>query len=142
MTLKSILKPNGRVLISDFFKSVHHGDGGFGDKSFGGGHPIKKFYRLIDDNNFKILNDVDITGNLSPNIELVDKIVMGRIYPAIQTIDDYLTEKHPVIYKILKFFYRKKMKKLKYKYFSGYRNKKTFEKYKTYLLIILEVGKE
>jgi len=136
--MKTLLKTGGRVLISDFFRSVHDGDGGPGDKSVGGGHKILEFYELVDTNGFRIIGDLDITKNLSPNIELLDEILMQRAFPAVQTIDSYLMQEYPMISKLTKWHFRKKLKKLKYKYFSGHRSKHTFEKYKTYRLIIIE----
>ena len=138
MKLKSILKKQGKVLICDFFKSIHHDDQGVGDKCIGGGHDINIFYKLIEDYNFNILKDSDITKNLSPNMELIDEILMQRVYPATRIIDKYLVREHPIIQKGLKLIFRKKINKINLKYFSGLRNKQVFEKYKTYRLVILE----
>ncbi len=135
--LKSLLTGKGKIIICDFFKTIHHGDGGPGDKSMGGGHRLNEFYDLIK-GNFKILKDEDITENVSPNLELLNDILMNRINPTIQYIDIFLAGRYPVFYRVLKFFFRKRLKKLKYKYFLGYRSKKTFERYKTYHLLILE----
>ena len=104
----------------------------------GGGHRLNEFYDLIK-GSYKILKDDDITGNVSPNLELMNDILLNRINPTIKYIDIFLAKKYRVIYKFLKFCFRKKMKKLNYKYFSGYRSKEMFEKYKTYHLIILEI---
>jgi SAM-dependent methyltransferase len=135
--LKSLLKEKGKILICDFFKTIHHGDGGPGDKSMGGGHRLNEFYDMIKDS-YKILKDKDITENVSPNLELMNDILMKRVGPTINYIDLFLRGRYPLFYRVLKFFFRKRLKKLNYKYFSGYRNKETFEKYKTYHLIILE----
>jgi SAM-dependent methyltransferase len=39
----AVLRPGGTLLISDFFRSEADGDGGPGDRSFGGGHPLRDF---------------------------------------------------------------------------------------------------
>ncbi len=135
--LKSLLAGNGKIVICDFFKTVHHGDGAPGDKSMGGGHRLNEFYEMVK-GSFRITRDEDITANVSPNLELLNDILMNRISPVIQYIDLFLAGRYRFIYKLLKFFFRKRLKKLKYKYFSGYRSKETFEKYKTYHLMILE----
>lgn len=135
--LKSLLAREGKIIICDFFKTIHHGDGGPGDKSMGGGHRLNEFYDLIK-GNFRILRDEDITENVSPNLELLNEILMNRVGPTINYIDLFLAGRYPVFYRVLKFFFRKRLKKLKYKYFSGYRSKETFERYKTYHLLILE----
>ncbi|UCH13289.1 MAG: class I SAM-dependent methyltransferase [Bacteroidales bacterium] len=135
--LQSLLKEKGKILICDFFKTVHHGDGGPGDKSMGGGHRLNEFYDMIK-GSYKILKDEDITGNVSPNLELMNDILMNRISPTIKYVDLFLVKRYRIIYTFLKFCFRKRIKKLDYKYFSGYRSKETFERYKTYHLIILE----
>ncbi|MCP3923746.1 MAG: methyltransferase domain-containing protein [Desulfobacterales bacterium] len=135
--LKTLLKEGGKVVICDFFKSVHHGDGGPGDSSFGGGHPIMTFYKLIEENNFMILQDKDITKNMSLNLELIEEILMERVLPTVQVLDKYTSLKYPTISKLVKFIYRKKLKKLKYKYIAGNRSRKTFERYKNYRLVVL-----
>ena len=134
--LKSLLTSQGKVVICDFFKTIHHGDGGPGDKSMGGGHRLHEFYDLIK-GNFTILRDEDITENVSPNLELLNDILMNRVGPTINYIDRFLAGRYPGFYRIMKFFFRKRLKKLKYKYFSGYRSKETFERYKTYHLMVL-----
>jgi len=45
--LAQILKPGGTIVICDFFKTEHAGDGKPGDKSFGGGHKMDKFYEEL-----------------------------------------------------------------------------------------------
>ncbi|UCG77401.1 MAG: class I SAM-dependent methyltransferase [Nitrospirota bacterium] len=135
--LSSILKDSGSILICDFFRSVNHGDGGVGDKSFGGGHPIGEFEELIKEKEYTVLKRIDITKNVSPNIELVYGALTDKVGPALGTLDTYLSKRYPFIYKALLFFTKKKRKKLNYKYFSGLRNKETFERYKTYQLVVL-----
>ena len=41
--MKNILKSDGKAIVCDFFKTEHDGDGGPGDKSFGGGHALDQF---------------------------------------------------------------------------------------------------
>ena len=135
------LKQGGHLLICDFFKTEAHGDGQKGDRSFGGGHRMTKFYAEIQDTPFVIQRDDDITSLVSPNIQLVNDLLMNKIYPASVTLDSYVKDNYSVIYffKKLAFrIFRKKLKKIKYKYFSGYRSKKVFERYKTYRLIVLQ----
>ena len=81
--LKSLIKEKGKILICDFFKTVHHGDGGPGDKSMGGGHRLNEFYDMIK-GSYKIIKDEDITVNVSPNLELMNDILMNRINPTIK----------------------------------------------------------
>jgi SAM-dependent methyltransferase len=135
--IKSILKPGGKILICDFFRTGNDGDGGPGDGSMGGGHPLSEFYDFIK-NDFEILNDQDVTKNVSPSLELLNDVLMNRLYPAIQTCDTFFKTKYRILSGLFKFWFRKKLKRLKFKYFSGYRSKPVYERYKTYHLIVLK----
>ena len=137
--LQKILKPGGIVVICDFFKTEHHGDGGPGDGSFGGGHAMADFYRKIKESKFELVRDDDITKRVSPNIQLVNDLLHNTIKPVGLTFDKYLSDNYPKITWIVKKFLRKKLDRMNYKYFEGHRNKKTFERYKTYHLIVCKL---
>lgn len=140
--LAQIVKPGGLVVICDFFKTEHDGDGRPGDGSFGGGHSMQAFYEELKQHPFSLLRDEDITQKVSPNIKLVDETLRHKLVPAGQSINRYLTENYPMIYKILRglmnLLFGKKLHKLKFKYFSGHRTQEVFERYKTYHLIVLK----
>jgi len=135
--IKSLLKPGGKILICDFFRTGNDGDGGPGDGSMGGGHPLSEFYEFIK-SDFEIVKDRDITKNVSPSLELLNDILMERLYPAIQSFDAFFKAKYSFIRRLIRFYLRKKLRRLKFKYFSGYRSKPVYERYKTYHLIILK----
>jgi SAM-dependent methyltransferase len=140
--LAHIVKPGGLVVICDFFKTEHDGDGQPGDKSFGGGHRMNQFYTELEKHPFTLLRDEDITSKVSPNIKLVDETLTQKLIPAGQTINRYLTDNYPKSYglvkKLFNLFLGKKLQKQKYKYFSGHRTQAVFEHYKTYHLIVLK----
>ncbi len=139
--LQNLIKPEGSIIICDFFKTEAHGDGQKGDRSFGGGHRMSKFYAEIQDTPFTIQRDDDITSLVSPNIQLVNDLLMNKIYPASVTLDSYVKDNYSFIYFLRKLtfcLFKKKLRKIKYKYFSGYRSKEVFERYKTYRLMILK----
>ena len=135
--MKHLLKPDGKVVVCDFFKTEHDGDSGPGDQSFGGGHSLKNFYDDIGNYGYKILHDNDITKRISPTIAMVDEVLMQRIYPALQTLSTYLEGRHRFGFGIFKRLFRKKMDKLKFKYFSGHRSQAVFERYKSYHHVVL-----
>jgi SAM-dependent methyltransferase len=134
--VRQLLKPGGTLLICDFFKTAAHGDGGPGDKSFGGGHPQREFLETMARFPFRLMKDEDITQRVSPNLQLLNDWLMNRARPASQTIHTYLSSNYPLGTRMLLWFFRKKLRKLQYKYFSGYRSRETFEKYKTYHLMV------
>ncbi len=128
-----ILVDNGKVIIFDFFKK----DGVPGRSPLGGGHSIGKFYQNVEQNNYTILNDLDVTENLSPNLKLINDILVERVIPFGNTLDTFLSSRYKFLYKSFKYLIRKKLKKVAYKY-SQNRNQENFQKYKTYRLIVLE----
>jgi SAM-dependent methyltransferase len=140
--LAQILKPGGTVVICDFFKTEHAGDGQPGDRSFGGGHKMDQFYRELEKHPFTLVSDEDITHKVSPNIKLLDETLMLRLVPAGQTLNRYLSENYPLTWKtikgIFKLFFGKKITKQKHKYFTGNRTQAVFERYKTYRLLVLK----
>tara|TARA_B110001450_G_C17558581_1_gene455758 strand:+ start:38 stop:886 length:849 start_codon:yes stop_codon:yes gene_type:complete len=131
--LDLILSNTGAVIIFDFFKR----DGVEGKSPLGGGHSIGKFYEAIERNGFKIYKDLDVTSNLSPNLRLVSEILTDRILPLIETLDKFLSIRYKKRFKFFKFLFKKKLNKLKFKY-SPERNQKSFDKFKTYRLIVIK----
>jgi SAM-dependent methyltransferase len=138
--LERLVKPGGMVVICDFFKTDADGDGGPGDQSFSGGHDISNFYKTLADFPFTIVQDKDITKHMSPNLELVNGILMNKVRPAGLVIGQYVSSNYPAItgiFKLVLRLARKRKEKIVYKYFSGHRSKEVFERYKTYRLIQL-----
>lgn len=133
-----LLKPNGRVLICDFFKSENRGDGGPGDGTFRGGHIYKEFCEYLERQRIQVLRNDDITSNTSPSIGLLNDLLVDRVRPAILTLDSYLNERRPWLLRLVKFFFRRFITRMDEKYFSGHRSKAVFERYKTYRLMVLQ----
>jgi SAM-dependent methyltransferase len=132
---RAVLRPGGLLLICDFFKTAAHGDGGPGDRSFGGGHALQAFYDEMSRSAFVPVKDVDITPHVSPNLDLVNELLVGRVKPATATVDDYLRSRYPVVRWLVTRVLRRKLEKINYKYLSGHRSKAVFERYKSYRLL-------
>lgn len=137
--LQKILKPGGRVVICDFFKTEHHGDGGPGDGSFGGGHAMADFYRKVKESKFELVRDEDITKRVSPNLQLVNDFLHKTIKPVGLTLNKYLGDNYPKLSWIAHKLLKKKLDRMNYKYFEGHRSKATFERYKTYHLMVCQL---
>lgn len=135
-TVHEILKPGGVMVICDFFKTEHHGDGGPGDCSFGGGHRLTEFHARMRDMPFKQLRDEDITRRVSPNLDLINDFLLNTVRPAGATLEQYLRGNYPALWWIARRLLAKKIKKANYMYFSGHRSKNTFERYKSYRLMV------
>lgn len=127
-----LLKPGGMMLIADFFKTDAEGDGLPGDRSFRGGHLLTEFRELMRATPFVLIEDEDITRQISPSLELVDDLLMRRAKPALTTLRDYLLGHYPRCTRLAMWLLREKIDKVTYKYFSGHRNRTVFERYKTY----------
>ncbi len=135
-----ILKPGGLLVICDFFKTDAHGDGGPGDRSFGGGHVWREFHAAMRAAPFTLVKDEDLTARASPNLELLNDFLMHRARPAALTLREYLRSNYPFTSWLLFRFMRKKIDKLNYKYFCGHRSKEVFERYKTYHLMVYRLA--
>ena len=133
--LQAILKPGGLLLISDFFKSDAPESASL-DPGFGGGHPLKDFYTSMKRTPFVLVKDEDITRRVSPNMELVNDLLMKRIKPATLAIGRYVEGRHPLLARLALRLLGKKLEKVNRKYFSGGRSKEVFERYKTYRLLL------
>ena len=135
--LRQLLNPAGEIIIADFFRISQAKD----PSSFGGGHFLPNFYNRTKDERFRIISDKDITANMLPNIELLDSMLMHRGLPALQLLNSFLLFRHNIIYKMVKFLFRRIFARIKHKYFSGNRNAKNFAKYKSYRIMVLAPGK-
>lgn len=132
-----LLKPEGIVLICDFFKTGCAGDGQPGDRSFGGGHCYREFLQWLEHSDWRCVRDDDITPYTSPNVRLVDELLQQRAVPAMHTLDAFLSHRHPWLLAVCKWLFRGKIRKLEFKYLSGYRSQAIFERYKTYRRLVL-----
>jgi SAM-dependent methyltransferase len=132
----ALLKPGGRMIICDFFKTENHGDKGPGDKSFGGGHKLAEFRRQIGNSAFATLRDEDITARVSPNLDLLNDLLLNTVKPAGLTLDRYFESNYPALSWIARKLLRRRVDRANYKYFSGHRTGKTFERYKNYRMMV------
>ena len=130
--LNKIIDDNGCVIIFDFFKK----DNINGQSPLGGGHSIGEFYNLIKKYGYTMVEDVDVTLNMSPNMQIVNDVLVDRLIPFTNTLDKFLKNRHAKVYKFIKWLGKKRISKMKFKY-SKHRNADNFEKFKTYRLIVL-----
>lgn len=137
--LARIMKPGGIVLICDFFRDDSRRIEGEPPESFGGGHLLSMFYPAIAKAGINILSDDDITARMSPNLDLVEDLLVNRVQPAVGTIDSFLRSRYPMLSKAAAWLLRKKIAKVRYKYLSGRRNRAEFERCKSYRFILSQM---
>ena len=130
--LDKILNQNGIVIIFDFFKK----DNIEGKSPLGGGHSMNSFYKIVEDYNYNIKVDKDVTRNVSPNLKLVNEVLVERILPFADTFDKFMTTRSKKIYSFIKWVLHKRISKMSFKY-SNSRNEQNFIKFKSYRLIVL-----
>ncbi len=135
--LATIVKPGGIAVICDVFRSSADGDGAPGDGAFGGGHRLPALYRALAGAPFAIERDDDITPRMSPNLDLVNDVLMNRIKPAVKSIGGYLSGRYPLLFSLGGLFLRRGWERTRMKYLSGHRSREVFERYKVYRLIVL-----
>lgn len=100
---------------------------------------MAEFYRKVQTTPFELVRDEDITTRVSPNLQLVNDLLLNTIKPVGLTLDKYLSDNYPKLTWIAKKLLRKKLDKANYKYFVGNRSKETFERYKTYHLLVCQL---
>ena len=127
------LNPGGYLLICDFFQTDAPGD-----SPLGGGHKLKEFYQVVGKYPLVSMVDTDITKETAPNLDLILDMNKNVLSPIWNLINDFLTSNHPIIGKLLRWKFKKKIAKMEWKYFSGARNGKNFAIYKSYRLMLFQ----
>ena len=127
----TLLKPEGHILICDIFKVDIE------EKSpLSGGHNLTSFLETVSGYPISLLNEIDITDKTAPNMDIENQIFQDVIRPVSGLVGELLDNRHPMIYRILKWKYKKKIEKMRLKYFSDQRTAENFKKFKSYRLLL------
>jgi len=126
-----LLNDGGFLLICDVFKTTLDANA-----VFRGGHKLAKFNQWIVQFPFELIEDIDITEQTAPNLDILDDTVRNVVRPALNSSVDYLANKYPLTVKFLRWKYRKKIDKTYRKYCNGGRTSEDFRKFKTYRLLL------
>lgn len=129
---KKHLRLGGHVLIADFFK-VRELDFPYLSKS---GHNLKDFLKEADIQGFQLINDIDITQETAPTMDIYQDILSNRAFPVAEAVVEYVDRKFPRIYKVLRYFLGEKALFLKQKYSA--QDALTFKKYKSYRILLFK----
>jgi SAM-dependent methyltransferase len=127
------LRPGGQLVICDFFR-VRGGE----RSPISGGHYIQDFEQIIARFPFRKLDEIDITSRTAPTFTVIDSAFTKVLQPIWDEIDSASAATHPMVTKCVNWLFRKKIAKLKRKYFSHERSAENFCKYKTYRLMRFE----
>ncbi len=105
-------------------------------KGMGGGHRLSKFTREIANLPFELLQDIDITEQTIPNLDLLDEAMRNVVRPMLDSGMDFLAGRYPLTSRLIRWFYRRRINVVYNKYFNGRRTGDDFAKFKTYRLFL------
>jgi SAM-dependent methyltransferase len=125
------LNDGGYLFICDFFKTDAEGNG-----VLGGGHKLTRFRARMADYPFEAVVDEDITPQTAPTMDIWDDAVKNVVAPVLDSGLGYLSGRHPLAVKLLRWKYRKKIDRMYEKYFNGGRSSQDFKRFKTYRLLL------
>ncbi len=129
----NLLNEGGFILISDIFKAAPNGSG---ECLQSGGHYLNTFYEIISKYPLEEITNLDITEQTAPTIDIENQICKDVVRPIAILTEQLLENRHPIISKLVKWKYKKKISKIENKYFSGKRNAENFKKFKTYRILL------
>jgi SAM-dependent methyltransferase len=90
---RDLVGPAGHILIADCFRAPGFKGGGK-VRTVGGGHPLNRFRRTLDDLRLETLHDEDITASVAPSIDL--EAGLFRVFGhAVTRIDEELAASRP-----------------------------------------------
>ena len=127
----SMLPKNGHLLICDVFhKNVT------GVSPMRGGHRWDLFENQISKSSLKQINNLDITVETAPTYDFLNQLLKEVVIPISDISGNYLNSNYPKLSKLLKWKYRKKLKKIEKVWYSGELTGENFIKFKSYRLLI------
>jgi len=126
-----LLRRGGYMLICDVFRKDVPGQ-----SPLSGGHPLTRLQRIVAESPLELVKDVDITPQTAPSIDIENDVLQEVVKPTVDLIQQLLDSKYPVMSKLLRFLYGKKMDKMNKKYFRGLKTSENFKKWKTYRLLL------
>jgi SAM-dependent methyltransferase len=127
----SLLNPGGYVLITDIFRVPAEGK-----SPIGGGHELPRFRETIARYPLTPVLDLDMTDGIAPTFDVLDGAYREAIQPAYELILGRVTARHPWLMRVVRWKFRKSMRRYEEKHFSGRRNGANFKKYKSYRLLL------
>ena len=126
---------DGHMLVCDYFKRDTTDNG-----AMKGGHELNDFFRLVQNHPLHLIEDIDITEQTAPTIDLLDDALSKVGKPVMDSLVDFLAARYPAIYKLVKWKFRDELEKINNKYSGGNRTGEHFEKFKTYRLLLYHKG--
>ena len=128
------VQEKGHVLICDFFRKP-----GTGTKPLGGGHDWEVFQDYLSDHSFTEILNKDITMETARTYDLINQII-GEVADPVRSLSaKYLDSQYPKGMKFLRWYFKKKIKRINRIYFSGNMTGDMFNKLKTYRVLLYRI---
>jgi SAM-dependent methyltransferase len=129
-----VVQEKGHVLICDFFRKP-----GTGKKPLGGGHDWEVFQDYLSDHSFIEILNKDITRETARTYDLINQII-GEVADPVRSLSaKYLDSQYPKGMKFLRWYFKKKIKRINRIYFSGNMTGDMFNKLKTYRVLLYRI---
>jgi len=125
------LNVGGHMLVCDIFKKSGEEKG-----RQSGGHDLDKLFKLVETSAFTLVEDIDITEQTAPNIDLLNDALEKVGKPVVESIADFLTDRYPTVFKLLSWKYHEELEKINQKYSGGSRTGEQFRQFKSYRLLL------
>ncbi len=122
---------SGHMLVCDIFKKASQEKG-----RQSGGHDLDKLFKLVETSPFALVEDIDITEQTAPNIDLLNDALEKVGKPVAESITDFLADRYPTVFKLLSWKYQDELEKINKKYSGGSRTGEQFKQFKSYRLLL------
>jgi SAM-dependent methyltransferase len=126
-----LLNDGGHMLICDVFRTDVAGK-----SRQGGGHKLSQFYDLVAECHFEPVEDVDITQQTAPTIEIFEGALGVLGPPILRSVQRFMRGRYPILSRFLNWKYRNQLEKKHQKYLEGGRGAEEFKTFKTYRLLL------
>lgn len=133
----ALLNRDGYLLICDIFRIDTK------EKSpISGGHNLTNFFNIVSEYPLSLVKNLDITEETSPNMDIENHIFKEVVGPVTNLLGQLLDSRYPLIHKILKWKYKRKIEKIRHKYFNSQRTAENFKKFKSYRLLLYKKNQD
>lgn len=128
-----LLNKNGSILICDFFRKEVEGT-----SPIGGGHNLREFNEYVGKLPLQRKVDKDITAETAPSLDIVDDFLTNAAIPIYDLIFYIIDNNYPKLAKLIRWKYKKRLEKVKFKYLQRKTNSENFAKFKSYHLMLFQ----
>lgn len=126
-----LLTENGHLMICDFFKREVEGD-----SPLNSGPPLSGFRKIVSELPLELIEDIDISSETAPTMDLANGILQNLFSPAWDLLLAGLKHRRPLLSRLLRWKFKKKIDKVEWRYFNGAQSGENFKKYKSYRLML------